>query len=253
MKESKSMMNWVFLGLVIAVVVLAFNSGKTPVNITSQGEVQKNTITVSGSGEVEVMPDEANIYIRVVNEGTNANDVQDENKEMSNNVIKALKAKGVKSDEIETSRYSLNPKYTWDSKDGQQIIGYEAQHVLKVKTNDIENTGDLIDAAVNSGANSIQDVQFVLSDDAEREFNKDALAEASGNAKDKADAIADSLSVRVAGLSRVSESSVGYSPYRYDYAVMEMADAGGKMAMPTSISPEKVTVSASVTLVYEIG
>ena len=199
------------------------------------------------------MPDEAEVYIRIVNEGADAEAVQDENKEMTNSVISALKAKGVRSDEIETSRYSLNPRYNWD-KGVREITGYEAQHVLKVTTTDLEEIGELIDSAVAAGANSIQDIQFTLSESAEKKFNKEALEKASGNAKDKADAIADSLDVKIVKLSRVSESSVGYASYRYDYPMMAMAEdeamAGGA---PTPISPEKVTVRASVTLIYEMS
>lgn len=253
MAEQKSMMHWVVIGLVLAVVVLAFNTGKAPISISAQPGADRNTITVSGEGEVEAMPDEAEIYVRIVNEGTTADAVQAENKEMTNNAIRALKAKGVSSDDIETSSYYLSPRYNWDEKRGSYITGYEATHVIRVTTDDIENTGELVDAAVAGGANSIQDIQFKLSDAAEKEFNSEALESAAARAKDKAETMADALSVRIVRLSSVSESSVSYLPYRYNYAMKDMAVPESAGSAPTPISPEKVTVTASVTLVYEIG
>ena len=53
-----------------------------------------NKISVSGSAEKEVMPDEAILMLSVITEGKEAKQVQDENSVNMNNVIEALKAEG---------------------------------------------------------------------------------------------------------------------------------------------------------------
>ena len=75
--------------IAIAAVIMAFNSGV--IKIVNTTEDQRNTITVSGNAELEVEPNQAEIYVRIETFNVKADDAKDENARISDKVMKALK------------------------------------------------------------------------------------------------------------------------------------------------------------------
>ncbi len=251
MEKMSKMHMIVPLGLVIAIIILAINTKAPDVNI---GNIQdlKDTLSVSGSGKITVEPDKAEIYIRILTEAANAKAAQEDNAEIADSVRNALNNKGVKDNDMETSSYSLYPKTSYNRETGEsEIYGYRVTHILKVETKDTGNTGDLVDAAVSAGANGLDRVNFLLSDELRDSTYKNALEKASANAKGKAMSMAKALSVDLGEITSVSESGAIYSPYRVAGAAKAF-DEAVEMAVPTVISAQDIEVSANVGVVYEI-
>jgi len=250
--EKKDKMNMlVSLGLVIALIVLATNTRAPDVNI---GNIQdlKETISVSGSGKVSVEPDKAEVYIRIITEATDAKSAQEDNAELANEVRTALMNKGVMKKDMETSSYSLYPKTSYNRETGESTIyGYTVNHVLKVETKNTEDTGDLVDAAVKAGANGLDRVSFLLSDELRDSAYRDALKEASTNANGKANSITSALGVDLGEITSISESGAIYTPYMYAGAAKSYDMAEAEVA-PTVISAQDIDVNANVGVVYAI-
>jgi hypothetical protein len=237
-------------GILVAAFVLASALKNMP-GATTAGEQQRNTISVAGESTIDVEPDKAEVYVMVQTRAKEAKEAQDENNRISNDVIDALVEAGVAKTDIETDWFNLGPEYDWS--DGTQtLIGYLAQHSLKVTTTDLTKVGDLVDTAVNAGANNIQSINFGLTKDKEKEVYNEALIRASELAQLKAQSIASAIGSRLGDLVSISESSSNYYPYIYrmDTAVAE----GGGMEAPKAapIQPEKITVSGHVSMIYEI-
>ena len=249
--EKKDMIHMLVpLGLVIAIMVLAVNTKSPDVNI---GNIQdlKDTISVSGSGKVTVEPDKAEVYIRILTEADDASSAQESNADLAAKVRNALQNKGVKEDDMETSSYYLYPKTSWSHETGEsRIYGYSVTHVLKVETKLIDKTGDLVDAAVRAGANGLDSVNFMLSDELRDSAYRQALEKASTDAKQKAVSITRALGVNLGSITSISESGAIYYPYRYASPSKgyDMAES----AVPTEISPQDIEVSANVGVIYEI-
>lgn len=55
---------------------------------------------------------------------------------------------------METVSYSINPMFDWSS-GRQRITGYSASTQLKVKVREIDRVNEVVDAAVESGANQV--------------------------------------------------------------------------------------------------
>jgi|SRR3989344_4065489 len=250
--ENKNMILGILaVGLVIVSLVLAFNS-KGDINVGGQDNL-RNTISVSGNSEMTVSPDRAEIFISMTTEGRSAKDAQDSNKIKSESVYAALEKLGIKESEIETTQYYLSPKYRYDEKSGKSIIdGYTLSHELKVSTNNLDKVGDIIDAAVNAGANGVSNIQFTLTKEKQQEVNNQALAKASENAGDKAQGIATGLKVNLGEIVQIAESNYAYTPYEYSSRAMSMGAEMADAAM-TKISPQDVNVRATVTVVYLIS
>ena len=104
--ENKSLHIWLglILGLVIIIAVLLVVQSikdNKPYVITN-GNLQKNTLTVPGSSDIEVVPNQAEIYFRIETKDINSKIAQSKNTEISNNFIQVLKSDGFSSKDIET-------------------------------------------------------------------------------------------------------------------------------------------------------
>lgn len=251
-KKDNTLVNILAVGIVIIALVLAFGS-KSSVNISGSGQAQQNTISVSGQAEMTVDSDQAELYVKIETTKTTAQEAKDENSETSESVESALRREGVKKEEIETSRYSIHPKYDYNRVTGKStLVGYTVTNVLKVTTNDMDNIGELIDAAVDAGANGFDQISFGLSEEKQEDVNAAVLLKASDEAAAKAKSLAKNLNVNLGKLSSITESNFYYAPYRYAMADVEEAVFAKGAPVPTSISPQDVTVRATVSLAYEI-
>ncbi|MYL18705.1 DUF541 domain-containing protein [Halobacillus litoralis] len=151
-------------------------------------------IRVHGSGSVKVKPDTAVIQLGVATEGTNLTSVQNENASTISRVKSRLMAAGVEEENIQTSDYSVYPQY--DYVDGkQEFRGYQVSHMLTVTVEDIEQTGAVIDAAVQSGANRVTNIEFTVSQS--YYCYQKALQIALGQALATAQTIANTMNVKL--------------------------------------------------------
>jgi len=237
------------VGLILALLILALNSKQTTV---VSGQDVRNIISVSGRSELTVEPDKAEIFVNVETQKKTAKEAKDENARVSKKVTDALKKAGIKKDNIETTQFRINPRYEYDRLKGKsEIIGYTVTHVLKVTTLDLDKVGTYIDTAVNNGANRINSVNFGLTKEKEKEINGEALIRASNVAREKAEALATNLGVRLGKIASVSESGFDFIPFvAREFAVAEAAV--GAPPIPTEISPQDVTVRATVNVAFEI-
>lgn len=209
-----------------------------------------NTINVEGNSELTVEPDEAEVWAGISIVKDTAEEAQTEANKVINAIIDGLRYKGFTEDDIETERLSLYEERTWTKDEGSKVIGWRASQTLKVKTTDLTKVGTIVDVAVNNGANQINNINFGLSEEKEQEYKKKALTEATKNAKSKAETIAESLNVKLGKIKSVSEASFQYRPYVY---AMEKAVGAPAVEEAAVVMPKDVTVTARISLVYNIG
>lgn len=222
------------------------NSQYTSLNSNNSGD---HTLSVTGIGSAEGKPNSARMQVGVVtevSEDVGAEEAVRRNSVAINEVIESLKEEGVSEDDIETSSFDLSVRRDYiESRKRSEIIGYRVTHMLSVTTPDTNVVGKLIDVAVDSGANEIGSIVFTFSEERSDELEVLARERAAEDARNKAEAIANSLGVEITGVLKVSE---GYQPYRaYDEA--KVAEGGSTTIMPPS-SLEKV-ISLNVVFTIE--
>ncbi|MCL4435853.1 MAG: SIMPL domain-containing protein [Thaumarchaeota archaeon] len=214
-----------------------------------------NIISVSGTGTVGVQPDRAKIQMAIVTEAATAEKASAQNADNFNALLKALLAAGIPKDQIETIQYSIYPVYDYSQANRNPFItGYRATHLIVVtviptQSSDLgKATGTIIDTAVSAGVNQITTITFTVSDQKIKDLRNQALTAAVTDARSKADSMAKALGVTILGVHQASESS--YTPVPVMYA--GPADIAGKAAS-TELVPGEMKVTASVSIVYEIG
>lgn len=230
---------------VLAVLALVVSAcGTTTVN--QAAPLTPRTLNVSGVGVVYLTPDIVYINIGVNTQRANAAEAVEINKEQTNAVIQAIKDFGVDEKDIRTTNFSIwsNPQYDPSG----QITGttYAVDNTVNVTVRDLDKLGDLLDAAVSAGANSIYSIQFDVED--KTEATKDARTKAVEDAKLEAQELADA-----AGLALVEIQSINYyesSPLPY----FEGKGGGGGAAMESAvpIQPGQLAISVTVNITYTI-
>ena len=209
-----------------------------------------NVIHVSGSGSVTGTPDRAQLTFTVETENPNVKTAQSDNAVRMNAVIDALVAAGIPKDQMKTTGYSIYPVYQ-DATGllNPKITTYRVANTLQVTLKDVNQTGNVIDTAVTAGVNTVNSIQFMLSDEQAQALRSDALKKAVTLARADADVVAAALGVNITG-TQSADISQGYMPVVYDTYRAEAAIT--KSAVPTPIQPGDVTVTAQVTITYSI-
>jgi uncharacterized protein len=205
------------------------------------------SIRVSGEATVTVKPDQAEISIGVVTQGTTAQTAANQNAQKQDAVISQLRKALGASGDIKTIGYSISPNYRYPKEGGQpSITGYTASNIVQVKLSNLELVGKVIDLATESGANNIQALRFALKD--ETAVRIQALREASTKARMKADAIAGALGLKIIRVLHVDEGGQVTSLPVNGRAFAEMAALA-----PTPVEAGTIDVRATVTLTVEVA
>ncbi|UQD52706.1 hypothetical protein C0971_12185 [Bacillus methanolicus] len=203
----------------------------------------KNILKVSGEGGISARPDTAIVILGTITELQNLAKAQAENAEAISHVIESVLKMGIPRENIQTFDYRAEPQYRYE--DGKQIfIGYKVTHLLKITIDRVDQTGRLVDTAVRNGSNTVNNIDFSVSDPL-LYYNK-ALAVAVQNTMIKAQTIAGSLGVTLIKTPRqVIEESQAPKPIPF----LSTAMVKGISTIP--IETGKLTISAVVRAEYQ--
>jgi Uncharacterized conserved protein len=220
------------------------------IGCVAAADAPDHVITVSGSGTVLGTPDRVTISFSVQTENSDVKLAQSSNSLTMNNVVDALAAAGVPRDQMKTTDYTITPVYQDDKGVlGSKVKTYQVTNTLRVTLKDTNQTGQIIDTAVNAGANQVDSIQFMLSDAQAQALRNQALAKAVTNARADADTVASALNVTITG-TNTADIAQSYTPVAYSQYNQAMDAAGAKMAVATPIQSGSITVTAQVTVTY---
>lgn len=239
--------------LAVAVISLAL-AAPLVAQVPRPGNEEKTmdvpVLTVSGSGQARVAPDEATVRLGVLAQAPTAREAQDRVNRTAAAVLDAVRKLGVPAERIQTAGLNLGPQYaqgrTGDQ--GPRITGYQASNTVSILVDDLAKTGPVIDAGLAAGANNLDGVEFGLRNDAAARAA--ALTDAVRVARAKAEALAQALRVRLVEIVEVAEGNVAVSPPPYRARGMAMA---AEAIAATPVSAGQVGVEATVTVRWRIA
>jgi uncharacterized protein YggE len=203
----------------------------------------QNTLTVTGTGTVKIMPDVAYVTIGVTTNDADAAKAQQQNKDAMNAIFDALKKEGLTDDDMRTTSYTTYPRYNYDT---NEVTSYEVSNMVELTIADIDNVGKYIDIASENGANTAYPVAFSLLNQS-GPYNQ-ALELAMTSASGKAQAIISASGNEIVATLSIQENSYGYAVYARDEMAAMDTDAAS-----TPISAGELEIAATVTVVYEIN
>jgi uncharacterized protein YggE len=117
---------------------------------SAQGE------TVQATGTVKVVPDGVSFNFAVSVLAQSSESAMSDASATAELVRAALEAAGVAKEDIATQNISVYPEYLSSSTGTQTLSGYRAQQVFTVTLRDTAKAGEVVDAVVAAGGNSLQ-------------------------------------------------------------------------------------------------
>ncbi|WP_010097846.1 SIMPL domain-containing protein [Ornithinibacillus scapharcae] len=154
----------------------------------------QNKLKVFGEATILAEPNEAVVTLGVITENENLQEALATNSQTINNVIQAIRNSGIPQESFQTTDFHIDLNY--DFQDGVQTFrGYRVTHLLTIRISNIEKVGEIVDIAVDNGANTVRNVQLSLANP-QQHYNE-ALTLAIINAQEKAAAVADTLGVSI--------------------------------------------------------
>ena len=227
--------------LIIALVALSACSASVQF-----GQAQPKTISVTGNAQVILAPDIAYVSIGVHSEAESAKAAVASNNSQTQAVIDAIKGQGVDAKDIQTTNFSVYQQEKF-APTGESLGTYfMADNTVYVTIRDITKIGDILDASIKAGANSIYGITFDV------ENKESAMAsgrdQAMVDAKAQAEQLANAAGVAVGDVQSISYYSNAPVPVYYDSKMTGVG--GGGQSVP--ISPGQLTLSVAVSVVYGI-
>ena len=172
----------------------------------------ETTVSISATGSVEKTPDIAVMTTGVQTEARTAVEASAENARQMAAVFKAVEKAGIAEKDMQTSNFSLSPRYDYSSRAGsQRLVGYTASNQLSVTVRDLDKLGETMDAIISAGSNTFNGLQFALDDPSEA--LDEARREAMQEARERAELYAAAAGLKVKRIVTISESG-GYNPAR---------------------------------------
>ncbi len=209
-------------------------------------------LVVSGSSALHKPADQVTLTISCVTQHETAENALSENNSSMQNVIANLQLAGLVKGEYHTGQFNVQPIYSqaprynipddWKAK----IIAYEVTNSITVKTQKIELTPAIIDAAGQAGANHIANINFGLNDASQ--YRSEAITDATANAVRDAEAIARAANIQLVRILDIKLDQP--SVYQIPGPNMHFM---AKMAEDAFIEAPDVDITANVVVTYEIA
>jgi uncharacterized protein len=212
-------------------------------------EPQARSVTVSGSGQINVQPDVGIVVVGVQTEAVEAGDVLSQNNEQMQAVIDALTEAGVAEEDIQTQTVQLQPIRPMPPPDqpfpttgvtqAMTPTSFVATNLVQVRVREVEDLGAVLDAAVEAGANRVESIRFEVSDPLE------ALAQARDaaweDARQKAEQLAGLADAELGEVLLINESPTLPFPAVETFAAFDVA------AVPVQPGTQTIGVNIQVT------
>ncbi|HEU0085624.1 MAG TPA: SIMPL domain-containing protein [Candidatus Paceibacterota bacterium] len=222
----------------------------------------ENTITVSGRGEVNAVPDIATISFTIRGEAKTVSDAQEQVATIETKALEVLRTNEIEEKDIKTVSASFNPKYEYvygtalpcnqygcPPRPGKNTItGYQSFETISVKVRSIDTAGKIMEDLAAVGVTELSGPNFEI--DEKDELSAEARKKAIDEAREKAKALAKDLGVRLVGVASFYEENDGAMyPMMYDSAVRTMAN---EAKMTAELPAGENTISSNVTITYRI-
>ena len=165
------------------------------------------SVSVEGRADAAAAPDLVHLTFAVESTAKTATAAANDNATRAQRLLGSLKQLARESDRVSTLGYHLQPLY--QAPEGPRaggtkpiLVGYRVHNEIAMELHAPARAGEVIDAAIAAGADSIADVRFDLSD--RPAVLRRALADAVRDAQPQATTIAQALGLTLGGVRSVS-------------------------------------------------
>ncbi|HBF40813.1 MAG TPA: hypothetical protein DDW19_03275 [Anaerolineaceae bacterium] len=232
------------IGFILASIMIMATLAACTINPVAQPQVR--TINAYGTGEVYLVPDLAYVYVGVRSEADDVSTALNTNNVQAGKVADAVKALGVDIKDVQTTNFNVYPMNDYGPDGVISRKYYVVENTIYITVRDLSKLGNMLDAVVRSGANTINGISFDVS-------NKDqALAEARDKAIAQARAEAESIAA-AAGVELGDLQNINVSTSGGIIPIFEGKGGGASTAASSvPVSAGQLMITANANLTYAI-
>jgi hypothetical protein len=190
----------------------------------SQTWQEKPQINVSGSAEVKVVPDAIYLNVGIETRDPSLPEAKKQNDDQISDALDFLKHNKVSDKDVKTDYISIEPVYpdgdgTYIGSKGKRVINkdnialstkpvfYIVRKHIGIKLTNINNFDQILSGLITNGVNVVQGIDFRTSE--LRKYRDKARAMAIQAAKEKAEAMASELGLKLGKANSVRENDFG--------------------------------------------
>lgn len=232
--------------LLVGIIVGPIVSGR-PAQAADTTGAPEHVVTVSGTGEVSVAPDVADVVIGVTVQKSTVTEAQSAAASSMSAVMAAIKKDGVDAKDIVTIDLSLSPVYDYSSSGSvPKLVGQQFTNTVKVTVRNLASVAAVVDDAIAAGATTVSGISFRVNDPKTVQAQARQLAMA--DARAKADALTSPAGVSVKGVAQITETTSQPTPVYYSASLDAKA-----ASVSTPIQTGTTDIVIQVTVSYLIG
>lgn len=239
----------------ISVVAQSTPSDALSNNITGTTN-ENSTVFATGSALSRLSPDRVFVSVGVETTDKTANDALSLNSGLMNNVISELRSAGLKPNETSTTFFNIFPLYNYtESGTRLNVTGFTVTNTLQIESSNLDNVSQWVDTAVASGANSINSIDFSVTEKKLEDTRTKLITDAIDNAKQKAEAAASAVQLSITGVKSivVDGSTISPPPPPQPFYRDSISAQGGTSASSTPIIAGEQEVSVTVSGIFSMG
>jgi uncharacterized protein YggE len=180
------------------------------------------TVKVTGTAEIQVVPDEVNFSLRVRKSDKNLTTAKAQNDEGVRKILELVKRFNLAPADVKTDYISVSEKYDRVKQEGDDeyteiFAGYTVSKTVIVKLRNVIRFEEFFSAIVGAGISEIGNVSFESSQ--LRKYRDQARAMAMRAAKEKAEALAKEIGQTIGKAISIEEENTGGGSYSYSQNV----------------------------------
>ena len=218
------------------------------ISVAAQADELPRTISVSGSGTVDAVPDIARLHLAVQRRDLDMRAAREATVKVSRDFIALCGRLGIKASKVRTADLTIQPEYRWDQQQKLQVFtGYFVQRQLEVELSDLDKLGELIEGAIDAGVNQVSPPE--LDNSQRRELGRQGLAAAATDARSNAQRLADTLGLKLGALRNLEAHSNQGQPPR---PMMRMAAMSAESDAGASYTPGEISINAQVNASFDV-
>lgn len=216
--------------------------------VSAEEQIVPKGMIVTGDALIEKDPDQTTIQFTILTNAKTSEEAQNQNAMITSRVYQSFLSDGLERKTWKTVQMNLSPQYDYSSSKAK-LIGYQMVHRVMMVLPGTDRAGKIVNMLVDSGVTNIDSIQFGLQDP--KAAQREALAAATRDAKEKAQIMAASSGAVITGVAYAGEPTYRYQPNvaMYDRKVM----AASAPVAEQQVWASTIQVSARVEVRFNLS
>jgi hypothetical protein len=192
-----------FLAAILLFCAIPVQAKSLPADV-QPGVIQGMTISVTGSGEVQAVPDRLQLRFGVTERNESVQEGSAVMGKILGKALEFLKASNIDEKHIQTSHVHIRREERYDHQTGEAtFMHYALSQSFSIILIDPSMYEKIFAGLINLGINEVQEFSFLLSDP--QKYHSEALALAVKDAQRKAGVLADTAGFKLGKIVSIQE------------------------------------------------